>query len=408
MKEDTTLNLRRWFMAFTLQGASLGAFTLILSLFTVTGMKGNVENASVVVALYSLGNLVGSVITGIVLDKARDYPAIIFRSLFLSAIIAIVLPFSYSLSIYSLLSFLMGLSVAFVGPAIIVFMNKRLPEKMYRRSLSALNLLNSTGATLGTFIGSALLVSFSFMEETSRMALIFFFSSVLFAIASIMISTQRKGSLHILGDRSSDRLNVSKFPEAIIDVIDINKYEQRSRTFILAAMLTFFGANMMLAVFSIYLKEYLNVSSTLIFMIYGINSIAGNVGFYLANTVMRRVNDKELIKAVVITRAILIVFITISGIFKNIGYLKMLTFVSFTLFGFTWPFFYLPLTVQATNIEGMEKSGKILGLLNASTNLAVIVASFISGLIAQRINYFTAFVIGVLFLIAAYRMFQRY
>lgn len=408
MKEDTTLNLRRWFMAFTLQGASLGAFTLILSLFTVTGMKGNVENASVVVALYSLGNLVGSVITGIVLDKARDYPAIIFRSLFLSAIIAIVLPFSYSLSIYSLLSFLMGLSVAFVGPTIIVFMNKRLPEKMYRRSLSALNLLNSTGATLGTFIGSALLVSFSFMEETSRMALIFFFSSVLFAIASIMISTQRKGSLRILGDRSSDRLNVSKFPEAIIDVININKYEQRSRIFILAAMLTFFGANMMLAVFSIYLKEYLNVSSTLIFVIYGINSIAGNVGFYLANTVMRRVNDKELIKAVVITRAILIVFITISGIFKNIGYLKMLTFVSFTLFGFTWPFFYLPLTVQATNIEGMEKSGKILGLLNASTNLAVIVASFISGLIAQRINYFTAFVIGVLFLIAAYRMFQRY
>jgi MFS family permease len=407
------MNLKRWFVAFGLQGASLSALTLVMSLFTITGLRGNVKNASVVVALYSFGNLFGALVSGVVLDRIKNLSPIIFASLFSAAIVSILMPFSYSMSFYYILSILLGLSVSFIGPSITLFLSNSLPAISYRKNLNALNLLNSIGATSGTFIGGILLAIFYFLNETTRMTMIFVFSSVIFAIASILISTTGETLTEIIKRKISTEkdylkgIHLDDFPKGILSSLNLKGLGFKVELFMLAVLLSFFGANMLFSIFSIYLQQYLKIGPQIIFVVYGANSIAGNIGFYLTRLAMKNFKDFKIIKAVLYARALAILLIILVGLLKSRGISIWITYFSFVIIGFTWPFFYIPVTIQATNLTSPENRGRILGIFNASINLAVITASFISGAVALKFGYLTSFLIGAVLLVISEKVFTK-
>jgi len=68
------MELRKWFFSFALQGASLSLFNIVVSLYVILGLNGNVQGASIAVALFSLGNLIGSISSGIILDRIKKFP----------------------------------------------------------------------------------------------------------------------------------------------------------------------------------------------------------------------------------------------------------------------------------------------------------------------------------------------
>jgi len=407
------MNLKRWFIAFGLQGASLSALTLVMSLFTITGLKGNVKNATIVVALYSLGNLLGAIISGVMLDRTKNLSPIIFTSLFSASIVSILMPFSYSIFFYYILSILLGLSVSFIGPSITLFLSNRLPAISYRKNINALNLLNSIGATAGTFIGGILLTIFYFLNEATRMTTIFVFSSFVFAIASILISTTGETLTETIKRKISTEkdylkgLHLDDFPKGIFSSLNLKGLGLKVDLFMLAVLIAFFGANMLFAIFSIYLQQYLKIGPQIIFIVYGVNSIAGNIGFYLTKFAMENFKDFKIIRAVLFARFIAILLIILVGLLKSRGISIWVTYISFIIIGFTWPFFYIPVTIQATNLTSPENRGKILGIFNASINLAVITASFVSGAVALKFGYLTSFLVGAILLVVSERVFTK-
>ena len=407
------MNLKRWFIAFGLQGASLSALTLVMSLFTITGLKGNVKNASIVVALYSLGNLLGAIISGAMLDRIKNLSPIIFTSLFSASIVSILMPFSYSIFFYYILSILLGLSVSFIGPSITLFLSNRLPAISYRKNINALNLLNSIGATAGTFIGGILLTIFYFLNEATRMTMIFVFSSFVFAIASILISTTGETLTETIKRKISTEkdylkgLHLDDFPKGMFSSLNLKRLGLKVDLFMLAVLIAFFGANMLFAIFSIYLQQYLKIGPQIIFIVYGVNSIAGNIGFYLTKFAMENFKDFKIIRAVLFARFIAILLIILVGLLKSRGISIWVTYISFIIIGFTWPFFYIPVTIQATNLTSPENRGKILGIFNASINLAVITASFVSGAVALKFGYLTSFLVGAILLVVSERVFTK-
>ncbi len=407
------MNLKRWFIAFGLQGASLSALTLVMSLFTITGLKGNVKNASIVVALYSLGNLLGAIISGAMLDRIKNLSPIIFTTLFSASIVSILMPFSYSIFFYYILSILLGLSVSFIGPSITIFLSNRLPAISYRKNINALNLLNSIGATAGTFIGGILLTIFYFLNEATRMTMIFVFSSFVFAIASILISTTGETLTETIKRKISTEkdylkgLHLDDFPKGMFSSLNLKGLGLKVDLFMLAVLIAFFGANMLFAIFSIYLQQYLKIGPQIIFIVYGVNSIAGNIGFYLTKFAMENFKDFKIIRAVLFARFIAILLIILVGLLKSRGISIWVTYISFIIIGFTWPFFYIPVTIQATNLTSPENRGKILGIFNASINLAVITASFVSGAVALKFGYLTSFLVGAILLVVSERVFTK-
>jgi len=175
----------------------------------------------------------------------------------------------------------------------------------------------------------------------------------------------------------------------------------------LAVLIAFFGANMLFAIFSIYLQQYLKIGPQVIFIVYGVNSIAGNIGFYLTKFAMENFKDFKIIRAVLFARFIAILLIILVGLLKSRGISIWATYISFIIIGFTWPFFYIPVTIQATNLTSPENRGKILGIFNASINLAVITASFVSGAVALKFGYLTSFLVGAILLVVSERVFTK-
>jgi predicted MFS family arabinose efflux permease len=155
------------------------------------------------------------------------------------------------------------------------------------------------------------------------------------------------------------------------------------------------------------MQEDLRVSSQFIFIVYGMNSIAGNLGFYLTKVAMDNFKDFKIIRAVLIARVFLVLLIIIASFFRYKDISIWITYISFIIIGFTWPFFYIPITIQATNLTSPGTRGKILGIFNAAISLAVITASFASGSVALRFGYQTVFLIGSILLLVSERIFTK-
>jgi len=75
------MDFRKWFFSFALQGASISLFNIVISLYVVLALKGNVQSASIAVALFSFGNLLGSISSSIILDRIKRVSVLIYKFL---------------------------------------------------------------------------------------------------------------------------------------------------------------------------------------------------------------------------------------------------------------------------------------------------------------------------------------
>ncbi|MGC9124850.1 MAG: MFS transporter [Caldisericaceae bacterium] len=404
------MSLKKIFLSFSLQGAALSAINLVLSLFVVTGLGGNVKNASIVVALFSMGNLFGSILSSMILDKLKSVSRLVFASLLGSAALTVLIAFVKILWVYYLLSLVLGTIITLIGPALTLHLNKILDDLAYRKGINYLNLFNSIGQTVGMLMGSLILQVFSFMKDPYKMRSVFIISGILLFNASIIISEKDQGLKYKrkVSIYSTQFLftKLIEFPKKVFDVLNVRKLDSHSKKFMLAVFLAFFGVNIVFSVFSIYLKIYLNLTSQSVFLLYAINSLAANGAFYLTGLVNNRSKDRLFVRSVLFLRASLFLLMGMVG-YLHFAYANIIIFTSFVVIGFSWPFFYVPLSVEIVHLTQPDTRGRIIGFFNITINSAVILASFIAGFVALRFGYVATFVIGSFFVIAGEVIFSK-
>jgi MFS family permease len=406
-----TDNLKKLFISFGFQGAAFGAMGVVISLFVVVGLDGNVANASVASAFYALGNLVGSMIVGILLDRYPKFFEVVFVSAVVDAFVAILMAFVKNIAFYYIFALILGTFSAMMGPAITIYLNKTFDESGYRKKINTMNLFNSVGVTVGTFIGSLWLSYFTLItENTERMRLIFIISTLLLIVSSVLSSGYLKKreflktfrSKKIFPNMHSLADHVVSIPHNIFLSFNSSGFKVETRKYMMSIFFIFFGANMIFSIFSIYLNTVLMISSGAVLMIYGFNNIFTNAAYFLTNRFTKKFKDSSLVRGALWTRVVMFGSIAISGYFLPVG--VWITIIAFLVIGFTWPLFYIPTTVHITNLALPTDRGRIIGLFNVVINFAVIAASFISGYIALELGYVAAFIFGIAFLFIGERL----
>lgn len=412
---DRILNdLRRLFISFGFQGAAFGAIGVIISLFVVIGLGGNVASGSVASAFYALGNLFGSMMVGVILDKYQHFFEVVFVSALADAVVTVLMAIVANIYFYYVFALTLGIFAAMMGPAITVYLNKKFDEDLYRKRINTMNLFNSVGVTIGTFIGGFWLSYFPFITQSAqKMRFVFIISSLLLIVSTILSSGYIKReeflrtfktkkffpNMHSLAD------HVAAIPHNVFFSFNLRGFKVETGRYMTSIFMIFFGANMIFSIFSIYLNEILKINSGTIFMIYGLNNILTNTAYFLTNKIASKVKDSVLVRTALWTRVVLFSSIAISGYIIPIG--VWITIVAFLMIGFTWPFFYIPTTVHVTNLALPTDRGRIIGLFNVVINFAVIVASFISGYIALKLGYVTSFVFGIIVLFLGERLIHK-
>lgn len=388
-------DLKKLSLSFGFQGAAFGAVGIIINLFVVVGLGGNVAMANIALALYTFGNLAGSMIIGTFLDKYPYFFESIFLSIIADAIISFLMAISNNVGIYYILALMLGISATIMGPAITIFLNKKLDSNGYRKNVNGVNMVNSIGATAGTFLGGFWLY-LPFFNGVDQMKGIFVMGTALLIVSALLIITYLKKQ-DLKKDVFHKSLFVSRkdFLGSLLSPFKFSGMKSESKKYMFALFLLFLGLNMIFSIFAVYFEEILKISSSVIFIIYGINSTFGNAAYFLTGKMMDRFKDSFLIRLALWTRLSMFGIIIGSYFFLPYGGV-ILTVIAFIITGFAWPFIYIPTTVKITDLALPSNRGRIIGMFNMVINLATIIASLISGYIALMLGYVFSFIIGMI------------
>ncbi len=409
-------DLKKWYYAFGFQGSAYGLASLIVSLFVVVALNGNVASASVAMAMFSLGNLLGSLFTGFFLDKYPRFFELVFLSASVDGVTLILMGFTKSILIYYLLSMTFGFFLSIMSPTIVTYLNRKFDESIYRKEISTLNLFNSVGITIGIFLGGAwLTVSIpTISNETLKMRSIFLLSALLFGISALFASFYLRKKMSFKKIHRSRKFNVNlhslagnimALPHNVLSPFNMSYFKPETKRYMFGLFIVFLGANMFFTPFPIFLKKVMNIPSGYIFIIYGINNLFTNMAYLFTNKAMERFRDMSIMSVVLWIRITMFLAIALSIFVPHFG--LWITLSAFMAVGFTWPFFYIPATIQATNLAMVENRGKIMGLFNMVINLGAISASFIAGYLALKLGYVFSFSVGSLLLFLGDRILAK-
>lgn len=410
-------SLREWYFSFGFQGAAYGMVSLVISLFVVTALGGNVASASVAMALFSVGNLIGSIFTGMFLDKYPRFFAIVFVSALMDSIISIFMGQSLYIAPYYILSLMMGFFLSMMSPAIITYLNKKFDDDTRRKEINILNMFNSVGVTIGIFGGGGwLTLSLPFLNgNVEKMRWIFALVTFLFgmsaAFAAAYLKRKAKVARHI-SRRFSINMhslagNIMALPHNVISPFKTSNFKPETKRYMIGLFMIFLGANMFFTPFPIFLKNVLRIPSGFIFIVYGFNGIFTNIAYLFTTRTMSRFRDMSIMSVVIWIRISMFLLIAFIGLFYHALLGVWFTIAFFMVIGFTWPFFYIPATIQVTNLALPENRGKIIGLFNMVINLGAISASFMAGYVALKFGYFAIFSIGALLLFIGNRILRK-
>ncbi len=408
-------NLRKWYLSFSFQGAAYGMTSLVLSLFVVTALNGNVASSSVAMALFSLGNISGSIFVGPFLDKYPRFFRVVFISALMDSMIALIMSFVSSIGMYYMLALTFGFFLSQMSPAIITYLNKKFEEKVYRKEINIFNMFNSIGVTVGMFFGGAWLMLKipSLGDNALKMRWVFMLTALLFGasafFAALYLNRDPKVGKHISRkfgmNLHSLAGNVISLPHNVISPFKSSYFKPETKRYMIGLFAIFFGANMFFTPFPIFLKNVLKMPSGYIFIIYAVNSIFTNISYLFTSRLMNKFRDMSIMSTVTWTRISMLLLIAFSSLYVKIGFWT--TIPAFMIIGFTWPFFYIPATIQATGLALPENKGKIMGLFNMMINLGAITASFIAGYLALKFGYISSFAIGAIFLLVGDRILHK-
>ena len=390
------MELRKWFFSFALQGASLSLFNIVVSLYVILGLNGNVQGASIAVALFSLGNLIGSISSGIILDRIKKVSTLIYICFFASSVIMILMGFTKALYLYYIFAVLLGTLISFTGPAMTLHLTKLGEEGFVRRQVNTLNLFNSVGSTIGMLFGSVMLSLIHNLNDVLKLKLILLIASLMLLVSSLLVMEKGRRRIVVRPDIRATRIlftRIVDFTGEFFKFVDVRNLDRSMRLITTAVFVTFFGANIVLSIFTVFLKETFKMSSQLIFLIYAANSFAGNIAFFMVGRLKTTKYDKLFIRLVIFARGIIFALFGLLTLLK-LPFIKSFIIVGFVFIGFTWPFLYIPLTLEITKLAPQRSRGRALGIFNMSINSAVILASFVAGIIALHFGYVIAFLIG--------------
>ncbi len=413
MKEVVKMKktIKEWFISYGLQGIGLSSLMIVITLFAVSGLHGNVKDATTAAALYSTGTLIGSIFTGSILDRKNAYNKIVFIGLISGSIATAVMPFAPNLTTYFGTVFVFGFGISMVNPAITLFLSRNLDDEGYRKYINEMNLINSIGITLGTFLGGIILSVLPITGETNRMKFVFLVAALIFSIGAVISSdipesNQKKAITNL---RKYKKIpisirpvfaNLRLIPRNFPRKIDFSIYGKEVRLYLAGIFVIFFGANLFFTPLPVFMKEVLKIPSGKIFLIYAYANVAATVAYLFTKYAMERFRDFSIMRAVLWVRIFSFIGIVVFGMLHDFYGI----IVTFVLINFTWPFLYITSTVQATKLAKEENKGRVLGAFNMVISLAVIIASFLSGIIALKWGYYSAFILGAALLLIGERI----
>jgi MFS family permease len=398
-----------WRLGFFFHEVAFGLLSVFIPLYVVTFrdtslLGGPLLALGVMTALAVFCTIPASFLWGYLCDATRHYKAFILLSFLSSAIILFLftLPFAQNIILFVILYVVMQLlHIAHEAPKNVLIAEHYSREEWehsyaFYEGLTEIGFL--TGLAIG-FFAFASSLRFGVMATytlylCSGLSLIAFVLSIFLIADPLMIFERRlvgiekKLDFTFRGIESSSKL---------MDGLRWNgRLKQDSfKGFAIAIVIFSLASSIFFTPLPIFLKQSLQLPTSLVFVAYFLNSTGVMIGYFLIGTRAKTMNVRKQMPRFLLLRGLLIFLLV--AVVQLAFSTTLLTWIILAFIGFAYALYHILMLSLSMELIPSGKSGVFDGLVG----LGAAFGSFLGPFLAENLNYLPAFLIaGVLFLAA--------
>jgi MFS family permease len=399
-----------WRLGFFFHEIAFGLLSVFIPLYVVTFqdtslLGGPLVALGVMTALAVFCTIPASFLWGYLCDATRHYKAFILLSFLSSAIILFLftLPFAQNIILFVVLYVVMQvLHVAHEAPKNVLIAEHYSREE-WEWSYAFYEGLTEIGFLIGLAIGLfAFASSLSFgaiatytlylcsgLSVVAFVLSVFLIADPLLIFERRLVGIERKLDFTYRGIESSSRL---------MDGLPLNDRLKQDRFggFAIAIVIFALAASIFLTPLPIFFKSVLQLPTSLIFVVYMLNSAGAIFGYFFIGRRARTMNVRKQMPRFVLLRGLLLFLLV--AVVQLAFSTTILAGVILVFIGFAYSLYYILMLSLSMELIPQGKSG----VFDVLVGLGTAAGSFLGPFLAENLNYLPTFLIAGTLFIAAF------
>ncbi len=407
----------RWYWAFVLANAAMGAASPLLPLYAYF-LGATAGGVGTLTAVGSVMNVVASLIWGRVLDstpRRRLFVSLAFLGVALAYLVLPLvtgLPQLFLVNGWAAFSWMAGASVSFL------LVLARFPKEQWEREIARFNVYCGVGWTLGLALGAgwtslvvrwlgegwglrslglivaalsllAIAVGVRQIREPQAGSQTPSLRDVVVSVGNFLYERFRTGPIHLYESiRPSQLVRFMQGRTAFGPDLVLVYY---------SALLAFIGFAMVFAPFPVFVRQALGWPSALVFALSVAHHGVSVVAFGWARRAVARWGHRPAAALALLGRAGMFVGFALATPVTARWLLPVLWGVA----GATWAFFQLSVTAIVSRLSPHGLHGQGLGIYNAVAGLGNVLGALAGGFVADFIGFRAAFLFGAMLMVVA-------
>ncbi len=408
----------RWYYSFLPNNMAGGSTSPLIPLFVTEGLGGTVAQVGLISAFSSLMAVPSNILWGNLSDAAKKRRAFLLIGFGGLAFANLMMAFSLNFFQYLIANAVLGLLSTAAAPVGTVLILESFKKEEWAKRLGDFSKIGGIGWVVGLTVGTIWIAAFSGTPDPSLPMRALFVLAAGLSVVSMVLAYRWVPEPETVLDRSQINGSILKIPLYVFErarylphrVIHVLKASSSSlrlrnlpvnlRMYYVYAMITFTGFLTFYVGLPTFLKHYVGMSSTEVFIIYLASSVASALTYSQAGRWASSFGSKRVQSTAVIGRTILFpAFFLVTMLGLSHAALMAVFCVLHALLGFCWANISVSGNHIISNICLKEHRAKATGMYSAVQGAANVAGAMIGGLIAQQMGYSVVFFISSLFLI---------
>lgn len=413
-------NEESWYYTFLPYNIAGGSTSPLIPLFVTEGLKGSLTQVGIVSAISSIASVPANILWGNLSDttkKLRPFVLIGFGGM---AFALFMMAISTTIPSYYLANFFFGLLASAAAPVGTVLVLESFGKHEWARRLGDFSKVGGIGWVAGLILGSLWLEFMPGAKESVFSLRALFLVASLLALASLFLALkwvpepeEKLRREHI--DRSISEQpiivfeKVRYFPHRLLHVLristknlNIRNFPSNLRKYYIMTFLAFTGFLTFYVGLPIYLRNYVGISNSEVFVVFLASSAVSAITYSIAGKWVARYGGKKMQAAAFAGRIVLFPsFFAVTFLPLTKEWLIIALCILHGLIGFCWANLSVAGNALVSNMSYSEFRTESLGIYNAIQGLGSITGSFIGGIVAEYFGFFATFVIASLFVLCA-------
>jgi MFS family permease len=416
----------KWYFSFLPNNMAGGSTSPLIPLFVTEGLGGSVAQVGLISAVSSLAAVPSNILWGNLSDAAKKRRAFVLIGFAGLALAHLMMAFSINFSQYLIANAVLGLLSTAAAPVGTVLILESFKQEEWAKRLGDFSKIGGIGWVVGLTVGTVWIAAFSHSAEPVLTMRALFILAAGLSLVSMFLAYRWVPDPEAVLDRSQINGSILHIPlyvferarylpHRMIHVLRVSSRNMRLenipanlRLYYVYTMIVFTGFLTFYVGLPIFLKQYVGMSSTEVFIIYLASSAASAITYSQAGRWASSLGSKRMQTISVTGRMVLFpsfFLVTLLGL--SHAALLVVFCVLHALVGFCWANIAVSGNHIVSSICYKEHRAEATGLYSAVQGGANVAGALIGGLIAQQMGYSVVFVISSMFLVAGLVLLSR-